>query len=124
MIYNPPPNWPARPEGWRPAPGWRPDPSWGPPPPGWKLWLPANPWSRAFGYAYAAAGVVGMPIYLLAYQTGVMPTLAVMSGFVYAPIGVAVLARVTTFRWPFAAYLPVILLAGLLAAEFFTNSNS
>ncbi|GAB3940956.1 hypothetical protein GCM10029976_059450 [Kribbella albertanoniae] len=123
MIYNPPPNWPPPPEGWRPKPGWQPDPSWGPPPPGWKVWLPANSSGRAFGYAYAAAGIVGLPTHILAYMTDVTSTYAVMSGFVYAPIGVAILARITTFRWHFAVYLPVVLVAGLLASEFFVGSN-
>jgi hypothetical protein len=39
VRFNPPPNWPAPPAGWRPAPGWTPDPGWGPPPPGWQLWI-------------------------------------------------------------------------------------
>ncbi|MFB6720770.1 hypothetical protein ACFCV3_11440 [Kribbella sp. NPDC056345] len=123
MIYNPPPNWPRPPEGWRPKAGWQPDPSWGPPPPGWKVWLPANSWGRAFGCAYAAAGMIGMPVYVLAYITEVMPTFAVMNGFVYAPVGVALVARVTSFKWPFAVYLPVVLVAGLVAAEFFVGPN-
>jgi hypothetical protein len=87
------------------------------------VWLPANPWGRAFGCAYAAAGIVGMAIYVLAYMTDVIPTYAVMRGFVYAPVGVAVVARVTSFKWPFAVYLPAVLVAGLLAAEFFVGSN-
>lgn len=39
MRYNPPPNWPAPPQGWTPPPGWQPDPSWPPPPQGWQLWV-------------------------------------------------------------------------------------
>ncbi|AEI13248.1 hypothetical protein [Cellulomonas gilvus] len=39
MRYNPPPNWPAAPEGWQPPPDWQPDPSWPEPPPGWQLWV-------------------------------------------------------------------------------------
>jgi hypothetical protein len=35
---NPPPNWPALPDGWEPAPDWTPDPEWGPAPVGWTLW--------------------------------------------------------------------------------------
>lgn len=38
MRYNPPPNWPAAPQGWTPPPGWQPDPSWPLPPLGWQLW--------------------------------------------------------------------------------------
>ncbi len=39
MRYNPPPTWPAAPEGWRPPPGWEPDPSWPAAPEGWQLWV-------------------------------------------------------------------------------------
>jgi hypothetical protein len=42
--YNPPPNWPAAPEGWAPGPGWQPDPAWGPPPNGWKLYVDDRNW--------------------------------------------------------------------------------
>ena len=38
LRYNPPPNWPPAPRGWKPEIGWQPDPAWGPAPPGWKLW--------------------------------------------------------------------------------------
>lgn len=37
--FNPPPNWPAPPPGWVPAPGWGPSPEWPAPPPGWQLWI-------------------------------------------------------------------------------------
>jgi hypothetical protein len=40
--FNPPPGWPAQPEGWVPPPGWVPDPSWPPPPAGWQFWVPAG----------------------------------------------------------------------------------
>ncbi len=39
MRYNPPPNWPKPPKGWKPHADWSPDPSWPPPPPGWQLWV-------------------------------------------------------------------------------------
>ncbi|WP_421742514.1 hypothetical protein [Cellulomonas sp.] len=39
MKFNPPPNWPAPPEGFSPEPGWTPDPSLPAPPPGWLLWV-------------------------------------------------------------------------------------
>jgi hypothetical protein len=41
--FNPPPGWPAAPEGFAPPPGWEPDPSWPPPPPGWPLWVDDRP---------------------------------------------------------------------------------
>lgn len=37
--FNPPPNWPAAPQGWVPPQGWQPDPAWGPAPAGWNLWV-------------------------------------------------------------------------------------
>ncbi len=43
MKFNPPPNWPAPPEGWTPTPGWQPDPSWPAPPPGWQVWVDDGP---------------------------------------------------------------------------------
>ena len=46
MRYNPPPNWPAPPEGWEPSADWTPDPSWPPPPPGWRLWVDDGPVSN------------------------------------------------------------------------------
>ncbi|MFX4294907.1 DUF4041 domain-containing protein [Streptomyces bohaiensis] len=39
---NPPPGWPAPPDGWVPPPFWEPDPSWPVPPPGWQLWVPVG----------------------------------------------------------------------------------
>lgn len=38
IEFNPPPNWPAPPPGFRPGAQWAPDPSWPPAPPGWELW--------------------------------------------------------------------------------------
>lgn len=38
-TFNPPPGWPAQPEGWQPPPGWSPDPSWPPPPADWQFWV-------------------------------------------------------------------------------------
>ena len=39
LRFNPPPNWPAPPEGFVPPPGWQPDPAWGPAPEGWQGWI-------------------------------------------------------------------------------------
>ncbi len=38
-VFNPPPGWPAPPDGWKPPPGWSPDPSWPAAPEGWQLWI-------------------------------------------------------------------------------------
>jgi hypothetical protein len=37
--FNPPPNWPAMPQGFEPDPNWKPDASLPPVPPGWPLWI-------------------------------------------------------------------------------------
>ena len=37
-AFNPPPNWPAAPEGWAPHETWQPDASWGPPSATWLVW--------------------------------------------------------------------------------------
>lgn len=42
LVFNPPPDWPAPPPGWKPPAGWTPDPSWPDPPPGWQLWVRAG----------------------------------------------------------------------------------
>ena len=39
LRFNPPPNWPAPPEGFEPPAGWQPDPAWGPAPEGWQIWV-------------------------------------------------------------------------------------
>lgn len=41
--FNPPPNWPPTPKGWRPPEGWLPDPAWGPAPADWQWWVPVAP---------------------------------------------------------------------------------
>lgn len=40
--FNPPPNWPPTPKGWRPPDGWLPDPAWGPAPADWRWWVPVT----------------------------------------------------------------------------------
>jgi hypothetical protein len=52
--YNPPPNWPAQPEGWTPPAGWEPDLAWGEAPEGWKLWLEEDLPTSAYGQAPGA----------------------------------------------------------------------
>jgi hypothetical protein len=56
--FNPPPGWPAGPDGWTPPPEWQPDPTWPAPPAGWQLWVDETPTSppRAMDAAWAIAG--------------------------------------------------------------------
>jgi len=63
LRFNPPPGWPAAPEGFTPEPGWQPDPSWPPPPPGWQLWVlddqpPGQAWMPP-GQAWMPPGQAG-----------------------------------------------------------------
>ena len=65
--YNPPPNWPAPPDGWTPPAGWEPDPACGPPPPGWSVWTleRANPKAWLFSLAAACAFYIVLLIVVL-----------------------------------------------------------
>lgn len=88
--FNPPPGWPAPPEGWRPTPNWIPDPSWPAPPADWEFWLIDEP---APGPAPAATR--GAPESLIPQQagptsttTGPIPSEPAMAGAA-SPNGVA-----------------------------------
>ncbi|TFH51860.1 hypothetical protein E4J66_10350 [Actinomyces viscosus] len=54
LRFNPPPNWPAPPEGFEPPAGWQPDPAWGPAPEGWQIWVDDS--APSSGSASSAAG--------------------------------------------------------------------
>ena len=54
LRCNPPPNWPAPPEGFEPPAGWQPDPAWGPAPEGWQIWVDDS--APSSGSAASAAG--------------------------------------------------------------------
>jgi hypothetical protein len=56
--FNPPPGWPAAPDGWTPPPEWQPDPAWPAPPAGWQFWVDETPASphRVMDSAWAIAG--------------------------------------------------------------------
>ena len=54
LRFNPPPNWPAPPEGFNPPAGWQPDPAWGPAPEGWQIWVDDS--ATSSGSAASAAG--------------------------------------------------------------------
>lgn len=108
-VYNPPPNWPYPPPGWRPSPGWSPDAAWGAPPPGWRLWLPANP-KAAQHTAFAAATVAATWLVLLV-ATGDLswddiPRLLLL--FTALPAGITyLLSRRSSSRWRLRRYLAV-----------------
>jgi hypothetical protein len=62
MRFNPPPGWPAMPEGFRPPPGWRPDPLWPSAPLGWQLWVDdGRPSADAWSSGLAPSPVFAQP---------------------------------------------------------------
>lgn len=95
LRFDPPPNWPAMPEGWQPGPGWRPNPSWGPPPYGWQLWredVVRPPAGKGVAYlstwvaVYSALFAVGLLITFLGIRVG-RPDVGALIGF--SPAGAA-----------------------------------
>jgi Domain of unknown function (DUF4190) len=103
MRFNPPPGWPAPPEGFTPDPGWRPDPSWPPVPPGWQLWVPEETQGDAstgltpgyLGYAQAPAPAGSQwagwaPPVLAASSTSGMA----IAGFVLGLLGFGVITAI------------------------------
>ncbi|WP_147680369.1 hypothetical protein [Actinomyces ruminicola] len=71
LRFNPPPNWPAPPEGFNPPAGWQPDPAWGPAPEGWQLWVEDSAPGASAGSAPQAGS---------APDAGWAPTQAVPTG--------------------------------------------
>lgn len=107
MKFNPPPNWPAPPEGFRPEPGWAPDPSLPAPPPGWELWveddvaLPGETTDATRHYKQATTTFLVGVAFFLAGSISTIVTANSKSGFYWwggMVIGLIGLARA------FAAY--------------------
>jgi hypothetical protein len=71
-IFNPPPNWPQPPPGWRPHRGWVPDPAWPPPPDRWPVWLsvPPNRGKRIAVGLLAIGVLIAMPIVISVSTSG------------------------------------------------------
>ena len=72
LRFNPPPNWPAPPDGFTPPAGWQPDPAWGPAPEGWQLWVDDAVTSGASAASAGSAGTGADPAWA--------PTQAVPTG--------------------------------------------
>lgn len=123
MRFNPPPNWPAPPEGWRPAPGWTPDPTWPAPPLGWQLWIPSHPARvrstiRALGPARVWA-LVTLAVALLFLPAGPGVSLFVI-GLTLLVVGIVTLVRGHAWWGWFASRRlgTLALVAGLLLSVF------
>ena len=116
-VFNPPPNWPAAPQGWQPPPGWQPDPGWGPPPDGWVLHTRVNP--HPFLRSFAAGGAVYAVVLLLlalftsgitSYAAGdLLATLVLMPG-----IATGLVLRSRRAYWPWWKVLLCLLAFALL----------
>jgi hypothetical protein len=58
--FNPPPGWPAPPQGWTPPAGWQPDPSWPAPPAGWSFWVEDRPRPLPAAHTRRSRGPLGV----------------------------------------------------------------
>jgi hypothetical protein len=71
--FNPPPDWPVPPKGWKPPVGWRPYSDWPPVPGNWPIFVPVFPWfARAVVRALILLGlwVVFIVVTPLSWITG------------------------------------------------------
>jgi hypothetical protein len=59
MRFNPPPGWPAAPEGWLPPPDWQPEPDWPAAPDGWQLLVDDGQPEQAGAWSPAAVPPAG-----------------------------------------------------------------
>ena len=117
--FNPPPHWPAQPEGWSPPDGWQPDPAWGPPPPGWQLWTPTN--RKTFLWAFLSAALLypvtlaalAVALDLTSYQLGYAVG-SLLLPFLVAAVAVGAMAGETDRPWRWWFY-PAAVALGVLA---------
>ena len=74
LRFNPPPNWPAPPEGFEPPAGWQPDPAWGPAPEGWQIWVDDSAASSASAASAAGAAAEADPAWAPTQAVSTAPT--------------------------------------------------
>ena len=74
LRFNPPPNWPAPPEGFEPPAGWQPDPAWGPAPEGWQIWVDDSAASGASAASAAGAATEADPAWAPTQAVSTAPT--------------------------------------------------
>ena len=74
LRFNPPPNWPAPPEGFEPPAGWQPDPAWGPAPEGWQIWVDDSAASSASAASAAGAATEADPAWAPTQAVSTAPT--------------------------------------------------
>ena len=74
LRFNPPPNWPAPPEGFEPPAGWQPDPAWGPAPEGWQIWVDDSAGSGASAASAAGAATEADPAWAPTQAVSTAPT--------------------------------------------------
>ena len=74
LRFNPPPNWPAPPEGFEPPAGWQPDPAWGPAPEGWQIWVDDSAASSTSAASAAGAATEADPAWAPTQAVSTAPT--------------------------------------------------
>ena len=74
LRFNPPPNWPAPPEGFEPPAGWQPDPAWGPAPEGWQIWGDDSAASSTSAASAAGAAAEADPAWAPTQAVSTAPT--------------------------------------------------
>ncbi|OLO56844.1 hypothetical protein [Actinomyces oris] len=74
LRFNPPPNWPAPPEGFEPPAGWQPDPAWGPAPEGWQIWVDDSAASSASAASAAGTAAEADPAWAPTQAVSTAPT--------------------------------------------------
>ncbi|MFC2779205.1 hypothetical protein BKH24_12790 [Actinomyces oris] len=74
LRFNPPPNWPAPPEGFEPPAGWQPDPAWGPAPEGWQIWVDDSAASSTSAASAAGAAAEADPAWAPTQAVSTAPT--------------------------------------------------
>ena len=107
LRFNPPPNWPAPPEGFNPPAGWQPDPAWGPAPEGWQLWVEDSAPDSSAGsapQASSAADAAWAPTQ--AVPTGSSPVADPTGQSASAPSGDYAASAPATGSAPGASYAP------------------
>lgn len=117
-VFNPPPNWPAAPPGWRPPPGWAPDPAWGPAPVGWLVFERVNPhpFLRSIGIStlvyVVVTSVMALTVGITSYQVGgLFPQIALIPG-----LATGLLLRSRPAPWPpWKIALSILAVASLFA---------
>ena len=105
LRFNPPPNWPAPPEGFEPPAGWQPDPAWGPAPEGWQIWVDDSAASDASAASAAGTATEADPAWAPTQAVSTAPTAQLSTSAPVAdPTGMSASAPSGDYAGPTAAF--------------------